>query len=60
MAVLTWVIVWLVMLIGWVMNIIQVVDTFNIDAITGLIIIKIIGIVVGPLGAVMGWIGLFQ
>ncbi|WP_378347402.1 hypothetical protein [Acinetobacter baumannii] len=50
-----WIIVALV-LIGWVMNIAQII---KMSGFTGLMIIKIIGVVVAPLGSLMGWIGAF-
>ena len=42
--------------IGWVLNIINVCHTFD-EPITGLFILRAIGIIVAPLGAVMGYIG---
>ena len=49
-------VVWLAAAAGWVMNIIQIVNTVA-SPITGLFIVKCIGILVAPLGAVLGWIG---
>ena len=44
----------LVIAIGWVINIIEVVATIA-DPITGLFILRCVGIVFFPLGAVLGY-----
>lgn len=41
--------------IGWVMNIIEIVGSFS-DPITGAFIFRCIGVIVLPLGAILGWI----
>lgn len=41
--------------IGWVSNIITLFGA-SFDPFTGELLLRIIGIFVGPLGAVMGWI----
>lgn len=40
--------------IGWIMNIAKIVATVA-DPITGLLILRCIGVVFAPLGAVLGW-----
>lgn len=53
---LIWIAVWILGVIGWIMNIVQIVKT--IDApITGMFILKCVGVLAAPLGAVLGWIG---
>ena len=52
---LIFVILWLAGAYGWVYNIIKLVDTMN-DIVTGLVIVRGIGIFVPPLGAIMGFI----
>ena len=42
------------MVIGWVMNIIEIVQTVA-DPITGMFVLRCVGIVVAPLGAVLGY-----
>lgn len=46
---------------GWVMNVVQVVAGLSalpkIADISGILVLKIIGIPFGPLGAILGWIG---
>lgn len=41
--------------IGWVMNIIATVAIAN-DPITGMFILRVIGIFLAPLGAILGWL----
>mgnify|MGYP006948435063 CR=1 FL=1 len=43
-------------IIGWIMNIVQVVRTMN-DPLTGYFVLKCVGILAAPLGAILGWIG---
>ncbi len=49
---------WVLAIIGWVANIVQVIH-LSTAAITGVFILKCIGIFVAPLGVILGWIGLF-
>lgn len=44
---------WLLLVIGWVMNIVDLVAMESLNS--GLAIVRIIGIAVFPLGAIMGW-----
>ena len=49
--------------IGWIANIVQIVKTpgplSEASTWTILLALKVIGIVAGPIGAVLGWIGIF-
>lgn len=51
-------IIWLVVVvgggIGWVLNIIDIAHTYHI--FTGMLILRIVGIFVPPLGAVLGYL----
>lgn len=50
---------WIVIIlgfIGWVLNIAQII---GMSSVSGLMIVKIIGAFLAPVGAVMGWIGAF-
>ena len=38
---------------GWVMNLIKL---FNLDGMSGELVIRAIGIIVAPLGAIMGYV----
>jgi len=48
---------WLVLVIlggiGWICNIIEIAHA---DLVTGLVILRVVGIFMFPLGAVLGWI----
>ena len=50
-------------IIGWVANIIQVVNTpgalSEASTWTILLALKVIGIVAAPIGAILGWVGIF-
>ena len=47
--------VWVAAMTGWVLNIISIFGgTF--DPLTGVMILRVVGIFVAPLGAIMGWI----
>lgn len=41
--------------IGWIRNLIQLFSA-SFDPLTGEVVLKIIGIFIAPLGAVMGWV----
>ena len=41
-------------LIGWVMNIVEIVETCC-DPLTGMLVVRIAGILIAPLGAVLGY-----
>lgn len=44
--------------VGWIVNIVQLVHTID-DPVTGMFILKCIGVVAAPLGAVLGYVGMF-
>ena len=52
---LVWCVLAIVGAYGWIMNIVSLVGS-NFDPITGLVIARIIGVFVGPLGVVLGFI----
>ena len=55
---LTVIILALLGIIGWILNIIQVVSSASADAeVTTLFIIKCVGVIFWPIGAVLGWFG---
>lgn len=39
-------------LIGWVLNIIQIATS---DHITGMVLVRVLGVMIAPLGAVLGY-----
>lgn len=55
---------WLVGVVGAILNIYQVIVGFiNLEVfaeISGYLVIKAICIFLGPVGSVLGWVGLFQ
>ena len=40
---------------GWVMNIITIAHS-NFSDLTGLLVLRVVGIFVAPLGAILGWV----
>ncbi len=40
--------------IGWIMNIVAIVNS-NFNDITGLLVMRIIGVFIAPLGAILGY-----
>lgn len=53
-AIAAYAVVVLVILVGWVMNIIAVVP-MSFDPLTGMAVLRVLGIIVPPLGAVLGY-----
>lgn len=55
---------WLAGIVGWVLNVYQVIVGFiNLEVfseISGYLVIKTVCIFLGPVGSVLGWVGLFQ
>lgn len=49
------VIAYILMLVGWVANIVKLAGS-TFDVITGMIVLRVIGVVVPPVGAVMGFL----
>ena len=54
-ATLAIVLIWLAGIVGWVMNIITIVGTPEFE-FTGLLVGRVIGVFVAPLGAILGYI----
>jgi hypothetical protein len=51
----TYAVVALAALAGWVMNIITIAHS-SFDVLTGMLVLRIVGIFVGPIGAILGWL----
>jgi hypothetical protein len=49
------VIVFLMAVLGWIMNIVEIV-TSSFDPITGLLVLRCIGVFLFPLGAILGYV----
>lgn len=45
--------IWLTMIVGWIMNIVDLVGT-SFDPLTAIAVLRVVGIFVFPLGAVLG------
>lgn len=45
---------WMVLAAGWIMNIIELVHTVNLP-INGMFIFRAVGVFVAPLGGILGW-----
>lgn len=48
------VLIWLAAVGGWIANIVKIVGTIS-DPITGMFILRCVGIIAAPLGAVLGY-----
>ncbi len=49
------IVIWLLGIGGWIANVVKIVGS-SFDPITGLVVARCIGVVVGPLGAVLGYV----
>lgn len=50
------VLLWLAMVVGWIMNIITVVQMVSAEVYTGMLVLRSVGIILAPLGGVLGFI----
>lgn len=48
----------LIATVGWVLNIIQLIPMLKLS-LTGLSVLKIIGIFIAPVGVILGFVGFF-
>jgi hypothetical protein len=46
---------WTAAIIGWIWNIIKIINITDMSHITGEIVIRIIGVFVAPIGCIYGW-----
>lgn len=49
-------IVWVLLVIGWIANIVKFVGMIGSNEVTTMFLTRLIGIPVGPLGAVLGYL----
>lgn len=54
----SFIVLWLLAVIGWILNIFQVVGLLS-EPITTLVVCKLVGVFIAPFGAILGWIGIF-
>ena len=52
---LIFVFIWVALAVGWIMNIVEVVQTVS-DPVTGMFVLRCIGIIAAPLGGVLGYL----
>lgn len=45
----------LALVAGWIMNIVKLAES-DFSTITGLLVLRVIGVFLAPIGAVLGWI----
>lgn len=48
------IILWATLFVGWIMNIMTIAGS-SFDVLSGMLILRIVGIFVAPLGAVLGY-----
>ena len=53
--VILWVCFWIAVLVGWVINIVDLVGMIGGNQLTTLFVARIVGIFFFPLGAILGW-----
>ena len=46
--------VWVAAVVGWIMNIVAIAGS-SFDVLSGMLVLRIVGIFVAPLGAVLGY-----
>lgn len=49
-------VVWLAAIGGWIANIVKLVNSLPMDPVTGMDILRIVGIFAAPLGCIMGYL----
>ena len=53
--ILTYIIILLILGSGWVMNVIKIIGNFDLTNLTGLMVVRIIGIPIFPVRSIVGW-----
>lgn len=56
--------IWLFGLIGWILNLVWLVQDVTGQAlgqleVTGMLILQVVGVFIAPLGSILGYIGIF-
>ncbi len=48
--------IWIIAIIGWIMNIVKIVDSgFVVAQWGGMQVLRVVGVFIAPIGAVIGW-----
>lgn len=50
-----YILIWIAAIMGWMMNLIAVFQLAAADKINAMFVLRCIGILVAPLGAILGW-----
>lgn len=49
------VVVWLLAVIGWVMNIVKLIGMAQTDEFTTMFVLRCVGVLAAPFGCILGW-----
>ena len=49
------VLLWIAFVTGYVLNIVNIINNLSTDEVTNMFIFQCIGIIIAPLGSILGW-----
>ena len=49
------VLLWIAFVTGYVLNIVNIINNLSTDEVTNIFIFQCIGIIIAPLGSILGW-----
>ena len=49
------VLLWIAFVAGYVLNIVNIINNLSTDEVTNMFIFQCIGIIIAPLGSILGW-----
>ena len=49
------VLLWVAFIAGYVLNIVNIINNLSTDEVTNMFIFQCIGIIIAPLGSILGW-----
>ena len=50
------VLLWIAFVAGYVLNIVNIINNLSTDEVTNMFIFQCIGIIIAPLGSILGWL----
>ena len=50
------VLLWITFVAGYVLNIVNIINNLSTDEVTNMFIFQCIGIIIAPLGSILGWL----
>lgn len=50
------VLLWITFVAGYVLNIVSIINNLSTDEVTNMFIFQCIGIIIAPLGSILGWL----